>query len=232
MENRDGHYDKKGLGAIMEYNEEPDLVDQARLPWGSNIWAVGWRTTRSYTECLTSTGKASFFKHQVELQRIQKLNLIIFWRWKEATEQLSGEQYVPELSGVGVGDVSWVSGTDSQGSATLRHPWTFLPKFFPTEVLFFWFLLVVVFLSHRVGDTTLIAEGRKQVNSLPRVTQHRGEARGSWDRCEPWALLLFITCQHLSSPWGAHGARKSLNSPHWASFHQFFSSLILTPCPF
>lgn len=41
MENRNGHYDQKGLGAIMEYNEEPDLVDQARLPWGSNIWAVG-----------------------------------------------------------------------------------------------------------------------------------------------------------------------------------------------
>lgn len=61
-------------------------------------------------------------------------------------------------------------------------------------------------LSHRVGGTTLIAEGREQVNSLPRVTQHYGGGRGlagrSWDRCEPWALLLFIKCQHLSSPWG------------------------------
>lgn len=26
MTNRDGHSDKKGLGAIREYNEEPDLV--------------------------------------------------------------------------------------------------------------------------------------------------------------------------------------------------------------
>lgn len=60
-----------------------------------------------------------------------------------------------------------------------------------------------------MGGTTLIAEGREQVNSLPRVAQHYGGGRGlagrSWDWCEPWALLLFIKCQHLSSPWGLMG---------------------------
>lgn len=62
-----------------------------------------------------------------------------------------------------MGGVSWVSGTDHWGSATLRCLWSFLPKVF-------------FVLSHRVGGTTLTVERGEQVNSLPRVTQHSGGA--------------------------------------------------------
>ena len=187
-------------------------------------WYLSWKLKgeKKYTEHLTSLRKTSLFKHQVELKRIQKENLVLLKmiKKKKPTWRLWDDYYITGVSKIRGGWCFLVLFlADHQGSAALRFLWSFLPGAFPMEA---------VMCPHRGWGQARIA-GAGGTSWQP--AQSHPALAGSWDSVSP-GLCCFSSSANLCPLPGGSWGQEITEFPHWAAFHQFFSSLIPTPCPF